>query len=124
MTDTTPQLKILDIEWPTNINGKMSCNSFVHITLEPDQRPLRHEVERTVFRIVAKDGSHSPVLKKISEIGFTKYEKLVDWLTYSSHGVNTHELVSILEKHHNTQVFMNTRIMVLYFTPFEMEDMG
>jgi hypothetical protein len=81
-------------------------------------------VERIVYRIIAKDGSHPPVLKKIFDIGFTKYEKLFYWLTYSSNGVNTHELVSILVQHHTTHVFMNTRIKVLYFNSFKMEDMG
>lgn len=123
MTETAPHLKIKDIEWPTNVNGKMSCNGFIHITLEPAYKPLRHEVERTIYRIIAKDGSHKPVFKRITDLAFTQYSKLIDWLTFASHGCNTEQLIKVLEEHHNTQIFLNTRIMIQYFSPFEMERM-
>lgn len=101
------------ITWPSNINGKMACRSFVHIDLAPNKFPSRKELEEALFTIQAADKSHPPVQVKLDAIIPFRLAELSNIHSWPSHGVDAAELIENM--HLRSPVSKDTAVAVYYY---------
>lgn len=96
------------LTWETNFNNKLGNKAFIHIDLAPsnaniamvnkrhkETRPdylLRKESVEKLLEIRTADISYPPVRAIIKDMLLLPYQRISDWMAWSSHGMNDMEL--------------------------------
>lgn len=101
------------IIWPTNINGKLANNSFLHIDRAPQQMPTRQQLDSTEFTIMVADKSHLPVRVKVQHIATFPLSELSNIHTWPSHGIDNAEFIH--QQHVQQKVTKETMLAVYYY---------
>lgn len=95
----------------TNYNGKLACDSFIHIDVAPKTGVPESVLEKTDVIIFTKDASHTPVPAKLTDLCRLPLYQVSNILTWQSHGITAIEFINQQEKlGHNL-----TSEMAVYF---------
>jgi hypothetical protein len=82
---------IKPLYFATNYNGKLACQSFIHVDIAPRGSVPQTLLDQTVFEIITKDNSHPPVLVKLYDMARLPFNNLTNVLTWPSHGMTSHD---------------------------------
>jgi hypothetical protein len=72
----------------TNLNGKLSCQKFIHIDRAPQKPYTQKLLDETVVEIYTDDKSALPSQWKINRIQVVPLDALGTWVTWASHGMD------------------------------------
>lgn len=76
---------------PTNYNGKLACDAFLHIAEAPADLIPESVLQNTDVMVQTADGSHPPVRARLVDLSRTPMYQLSSLVTYASHGMGLHE---------------------------------
>lgn len=85
-----------DISIEKNFNNKADNFRFIHIARAPENIPAPARLEKSTFRLVFKDGSHTPVMIRIRDIDVKKAKHITPLEALMSHAMSTTELIEFL----------------------------
>lgn len=75
-------------KWSTDYNKKMTCPSFIHIDVAPQEGTMpQSRVDNLLLEITTLDSSHAPILAKLGDMMRIPLKELSNCLTWPSHGM-------------------------------------
>src|SRR5687767_62957 len=81
------------IQIPTNYNGKLSCNCFIHIDEAPRQGVPESKLKNTIVQIETADKSHPPVKAMVKDLIRIQLGAITTAISWSSHGMEWHQFI-------------------------------
>lgn len=108
-------LQIKNLEFDTNFNGKMGCKILFHIGFLPAKSTTVESLENITFKITAKDGSHEPIMAKLTGILVVDIQnkKIPEAFTYASHEMDEKQFVDYMFKQFPNRM-QNTQQLGIY----------
>lgn len=81
----------IKISIPTNYNGKLNCDCFIHIDEAPREGVPESKLKNTVVEIETKDNSHPPVRTVVKDLIRIRLGEITSALTWQSHGLEGYD---------------------------------
>lgn len=109
---TNPQRRFI----ATNFNGKLASDGFIHIDLAPAE-PVHEKDLQTPFELATRDGSHPPVLVRITDLAritFKELNNLPKCLTWCSHALDPIDLATRIATTHKN-VTADTQCAIFFY---------
>lgn len=72
---------------PSNINSKLNCETFIHITLAPDE-PVNESAFPMLVTIKTKDNSYPEFNAQVVDFYRVNFNQLANLECWQSHGVS------------------------------------
>lgn len=84
---------MLSVNLKTNINRKLDCSAFVHISQAPPA-PVPECKLGQIYQIKTDDGSHEPVMAKLLYFNRFNLGSAIDAFTIPSHGMDAVDFIN------------------------------
>jgi hypothetical protein len=110
----------MQIQFPTNINGKLHCDAFVHITYAPTRKLERQVVDRTIVTITTADNSGPVKQWRIYDIGIVAMYYVADADAFASHGCTKMQLLQKLFPDLPFDEAINKQVAIYYYVNHEL----
>lgn len=113
-------MKSTTIQFPTNINGKLYGNAFLHITKTLPKQLNRVETEKLIVHITTADNSHPQVACRIYDVGIVPMGYICDADAFASHGLTKMQLLKELFPDCTFDEAIQKQVCVYYYVKQEV----
>lgn len=119
------------ITWETNFNNKLGCKAFTHVDLAPSNANinminkehqaitpdfiLRKQLVDKLIEIRTADKSHPPVQAYVKDLLMIPYQKISDWIAWTSHGMNDMDLADYFFNKYHPDFSWSTEMAVYFY---------